>query len=305
MNKEKIDLSKPKKEYEKFQKESESLVDELKIDEKAQEEEILSEEIEASFWGDLYRQILEKIKNDEGLKNRIVDRFNQDIKEDKVSNIKNFLFCKEIGICKEEIEKGLKDLKNNESFKNKNMNILDTLNKEIDEHQKKNKNYKADPFYLFLALKNILFQKKININKNKVDKRLKDIKDNDEYQNIMIDYLDKKIEKAKKNNNGYAFVALEVLSVLDSLNIYKKEVAKHLELIKDDSSFKKMAINDIDRTVDNALSAGNYDVYNLFIILSSIENVSKYWQNIVEDKKAIEARDDNKAESISKRPEIR
>ena len=90
MNKEKIDLSKPKKEYKKFQKESESLVDELKIDEKAQEEEILSEEIEASFWGDLYRQILEKIKNDEGLKNRIVDRFNQDIKEDKVSNIKNF-----------------------------------------------------------------------------------------------------------------------------------------------------------------------------------------------------------------------
>src|SRR6056297_1419246 len=84
MNKEKIDLSKPKKEYEKFQKESESLVDELKIDKEEQEEEILEEELEAKFWEDLYKEKLEEVLDDKDFKEAAIGDLEYNI--EKIQN---------------------------------------------------------------------------------------------------------------------------------------------------------------------------------------------------------------------------
>src|SRR6056297_2682695 len=86
MNKEKIDLSKPKKEYKKFQKESESLVDELKIDKEEQEDEILEEELEAKFWRDLYKEKLEEVKDDENFKEAAISDLEDKIKSCKGSD---------------------------------------------------------------------------------------------------------------------------------------------------------------------------------------------------------------------------
>ena len=49
MNKEKLNLDKPKKEAKKHEKKSISLINELKIDKEKESENFLSEELEAKF----------------------------------------------------------------------------------------------------------------------------------------------------------------------------------------------------------------------------------------------------------------
>src|SRR6056297_2774798 len=125
MNKEKIDLSKPKKEYKKFQKESESLVDELKIDKEEQEDEILEEELEAKFWRDLYKEKLEEVKDDEDFKEAAISDLEDKIKSGKNGDgwnanwaLRNISAYKNLGIFDKEAEENLKEILNDEKFKN-------------------------------------------------------------------------------------------------------------------------------------------------------------------------------------------
>src|SRR6056297_3367487 len=132
MNKEKIDLSKPKKEYKKFQKESESLVDELKIDKEEKEEDILEEEMEAKFWRDLYKEKLEEIKDDEVFKKSAINNLEDKIKSGKNgfgSNANRALICissyKNLGIFDREADEGLKEVLDDKDFKKSVISALE------------------------------------------------------------------------------------------------------------------------------------------------------------------------------------
>src|SRR6056297_1245317 len=121
----KINFEKPKKEAKKHAKESISLVDELKID-KEKEEDVLEEEVEAKFWGDLYKEKLEEIKEDKDFKEAVLNDLDEKIKAGKVDywsydgakKVIWRIFClKNIGLYKKEYKDRLQEYKDNISFK--------------------------------------------------------------------------------------------------------------------------------------------------------------------------------------------
>src|SRR6056297_2415935 len=184
MNKEKIDLSKPKKEYEKFQKESESLVDELKIDKEEQEEEILSEEIEAKFWRDLYKEKLEEIKDDEDFVKTTISDLEDNIKKGKNGNCLNANWAlwtisayKNLGIFEKEADEILKEILNDEKFKNAAISYL-----ENDIKSGKG----GDGFDANRALWTISAYKNLGIFDKEVEESLKELLDNENFKKSAI-----------------------------------------------------------------------------------------------------------------------
>ena len=80
---------------------------------------------------------------------------------------------------------------------------------------------------------------------------------------------------------------------------------KNLKEILDDKDFKKVAINDLEGDIKSGKNGDGADANWAFWTISAYKNVSEYFKDLAENKKAIKARDDIKTESISKRPEIK
>src|SRR6056297_2366996 len=247
MNKEKIDLSKPKKEYKKFQKESESLVDELKIDKEEQEDEILEEELEAKFWRDLYKEKLKEVLGD-----------------------KDFI---KTAIC--DLEEGIKLGKSNDGY---------------------NANW---------ALKIISNYKNLGIFNRETGEGLKKVLDDENFKKISISYLEDNIKLGKNGDGWNANWALRSISSYTNLGIFDSETGEGLKEILDDKDFKKVAINDLEGDIKSGKNGDGADANWAFWTISAYKNVSEYFKDLAENKKAIKARDDIKTESISKRPEIK
>src|SRR6056297_1627206 len=110
MKKEKFNLDKPKKEAKKHEKKSISLINELKIDKEEKEKDLLPEEIESYYWEKLYKEKLDKIKDNKDFKKAAINDLENDIKKGKsgkeinpkwvlwtLSNLKNLnLYPKEL-----------------------------------------------------------------------------------------------------------------------------------------------------------------------------------------------------------------
>src|SRR6056297_3538134 len=83
MNQEKFNLNKARKEAEKHEKKSVSLVSELKIDKKEESQDFLEEELEANYWRGLFEEKFDEIKDDEGFKKGAINEIENHIKKGK------------------------------------------------------------------------------------------------------------------------------------------------------------------------------------------------------------------------------
>src|SRR6056297_10650 len=223
MNKEKIDLSKPKKEYKKFQKESESLVDELKINKEEQEEEILEEEIEAKFWGNLYKEKLEEVTDDEDFKKSAISDLENRIKLGKNGDgaDANWAFWvissyKNIGIFNKEVTENLKEILDDEKFKRSAISDL-----EDDIKSGKNGNGNRANW----ALRNISAYKNLGIFDSQPDESLKKVLNDKEFKKAAFGYLENRIRSGKDGSGGDANQALWAISVYKDVSEYFKDLA--------------------------------------------------------------------------------
>src|SRR6056297_3483147 len=303
MNKEKIDLSKPKKEYKKFQKESESLVDELKIDKEEQEEEILEEEIEAKFWGDLYKEKLEEVKDDEVFKEAAINNLEDQIILGKGGNgyeansaFRTILSYKNLGIFDSEAGEGLKEILDDKDFKKTAISYL-------EDNIKKGKN--GDGWSANWALRAISSYKNFGIFDKEAEENLKEVLDDEEFKKSAISNLEDDIKLGKGADGHVANWALIYISSYKNLGIFDSEAGEGLKEILDDKDFKKVAINDLEGDIKSGKNGDGADANWAFWTISAYKNVSEYFKDLAENKKAIKARDDIKTESISKRPEIK
>src|SRR6056297_873217 len=195
MNKEKIDLSKPKKEYKKFQKESESLVDELKIDKEEQEEDILEEELEAKFWENLYKEKLEEVLGDKEFKRSAISDLEDDIKSGKGGDgfnanwvFRTISIYKNLGIFDKEAEENLKEILNDEKFKNAAIS-------DLEDNIKKGKN--GDGWSANWALRAISSYKNFGIFDKEAEENLKEVLDDEEFKKSAISNLEDDIKLGK------------------------------------------------------------------------------------------------------------
>src|SRR6056297_2446216 len=238
MNKEKIDLSKPKKEYKKFQKESESLVDELKIDKEEQEEDMLEEELEAKFWRDLYKEKLEEVKDDEVFKKSAISDLEDEIKSGKGRD-----------------------------------------------------GYQANGYNANWALKIISSYKNLGIFDRETEEDLKEILGYEKFKRLAISALEGDIKLGKDDNGDRANWALEIISSYKNLGIFEIEVEESLKEVLGDKDFKNVAIHDLENDIKSGKNSfGNRANWALWNILT-YKNVSDYYQELAEKKKAKQARE--------------
>src|SRR6056297_1835390 len=308
MNKEKIDLSKPKKEYKKFQKESESLVDELKIDKEEQDEEILEEEMEARFWENLYKEKLEEVLGDKEFKRSAISDLEDDIKSGKGGDgfNANWVFgtisiYKNLGIFDKEAEENLKEILNDEKFKNAAISDLEDNIKS----GKGSDGYQANGYNANWALKIISIYKNLGIFDRETEEDLKEILGYEKFKRLAISALEGDIKLGKDDNGDRANWALEIISSYKNLGIFEIEVEESLKEVLGDKDFKNVAIHDLENDIKSGKNSfGNRANWALWNILT-YKNVSDYYQELAEKKKAKQAREKDKGESIPKRPEIK
>src|SRR6056297_3285288 len=232
MNKEKIDLSKPKKEYKKFQKESESLVDELKIDKEEQEEEILEEELEAKFWEDLYKEKLEEVLDD---KEAAIGDLEDDIKSGKgcdgyqangyqanwalryISNYKN------LGIFDSQADESLKKVLDDKDFKNAAISYLENKIRSGKNGDGADANW---------ALRYISNYKNLGIFDKKADESLKKVLDDKDFKNAVISNLENKIKSGKNGDGWNTNWAIRNILTYKNISEYWQEIADQKITIK-------------------------------------------------------------------------
>ncbi|HKL17268.1 MAG TPA: hypothetical protein VJ900_02835, partial [Patescibacteria group bacterium] len=125
MNQEKFNLNKARKEAEKHEKKSVSLVNELKIDKKEESQDFLEEELEAKYWRDLFEEKLDEIKDDEYFKKAAINLLENDNKSGKngggcnaVWALRTISALKNLSLYKKEIKEKIKEFKDDEGFKN-------------------------------------------------------------------------------------------------------------------------------------------------------------------------------------------
>ena len=138
MNQEKFNLNKARKEAEKHEKKSVSLVNELKIDKKEESQDFLEEELKANYWRDLFEEKLDKIKDDEDFKNAAINNLENDIKSGKngdgcnaVWALRTISALKNLSLYKKEIKEKLKEIKDDKDFKKIAINYLEGRIKEV------------------------------------------------------------------------------------------------------------------------------------------------------------------------------
>ena len=300
MNKEKIDLSKPKKEYEKFQKESESLVDELKIDKEEQEEEILEEELEAKFWEDLYKEKLEEVLDDKDFKEAAIGDLEYNIEkiqngdsEDANYIFENISAYKNLEIFKKLSEEKLEQVKDDDNFQE---SAISNLEYSFQRGQKDN------GFYANFAIKNISTYKNLGIFNEIVNKKLEEIKNDENFKQAVINNLEDNIWRGKSNHVSWA---MRAISNCQNLGVFEKVVEEKLDEIKGNESFKRLIIIDLENNIQNGQKGDSHSANLVIRTISNYKNISKYYQKLAEEKKAKQARKEDKDENIPKRPEIK
>src|SRR6056297_2569821 len=303
MNKEKIDLSKPKKEYKKFQKESESLVDELKIDKEEQEDEILEEELEAKFWRDLYKEKLEEVKDDEDFKEAAISDLEDKIKSGKNGDgwnanwaLRNISAYKNFGIFKKEADESLEEVLDDEEFKK-------TVISDLEDDIKSGRNGHYNNAHL--ALKTISAYKNLGVFEKVVEEKLEQIKNDKDFKKTVISSLEDKIKSGKNGDGWNANRALRSISSYKNLGIFDSETGEGLKEILDDKDFKKVAINDLEGDIKSGKNGDGADANWAFWTISAYKDVSEYFKDLADQKIAKKARKEDKGDNIPKRPEIK
>jgi len=303
MNTEKFNLSKARKEAEKHEKKSVSLVNELKINKKEENEDFLEEELEAKYWRDLYKEKLDEIKDDEDFKKAAIKDLENDIKLGKNGNSRNVNWAlrtisalKNLSLYKEEFKEKIKEIKDDEDFKNAAINNLENHIKSSKNGNGGNANW---------ALRVISAFKNLSLYKEEFKEKLKEIKEDENLKNAVIDYLENRINLGKNGSGLNATWALRTISALKDLDIYKKEMKEKVEEIKDDEYFKETALKDLENDIKKGKNGNSGNANCALKTISALKNISEFWQDLAQEKMANMARDNKESEDIPKRPEIR
>jgi len=303
MNQEKFNLNKARKEAEKHEKKSVSLVNELKIDKKEESQDFLEEELEANYWRGLFEEKLDKIKDDEDFKNAAINNLENDIKSGKngdgcnaVWALRTISALKNLSLYKKEIKEKLKEIKDDEDLKKAAINDL-----EADIKEGKNGN----GFHANYVLRTISALKNLSLYKKEIKEKLNEIKNDDNFKKATIKDLENDIKKGKNGNGGNANWALRAISAFKNLSLYKEEFKEKLDKIKDDEDFKKAAIKDLEDDIKLGKNGGGFDASWALKTISALKNISEFWQDLAQEKRANMARDNKESEDIPKRPELK
>src|SRR6056297_3924600 len=247
MNQEKFNLNKARKEAEKHEKKSVSLVNKLKINKKEENEDFLEEELEANYWRDLYKEKLDKIKDDEDFKKAAIKDLENDIKLGKNGNSRNVNW----------------------------------------------------------ALRTISALKNLSLYKEEFKEKIKEIKDDEDFKKAAINKIEVYIKEGKNGDGFDAIWALRTISALKNLSLYKEEFKEKLDKIKDDEYFKKGAINEIENHIKKGKNGSGLNANRALETSSALKNISGFWQDLAQEKRANMARDNKEGEDIPKRPELK
>ena len=303
MNQEKFNLNKAKREAKKHEKKRVSLVSELKINKKEENEDFLEEELEAKYWRDLFEEKLDKIKDDEGFKKGAIDYLENDIKKGKNGDgwdaawaLYSISALKDLSLYKKEIEEKIKEIKDDDNFKKATINDLENR---INLGKNGNGSNANCVLRTVSALKNLSFYKK------EIKEKLKEIKDDKDFKKATINYLEDHINTGKNGDDSNAAWALWTILAFKDLGIYKKEIKEKLKEIKDDKDFKKIAINYLEGRIKEVKNGNGNNATWALKTISVLKNISEFWQDLAQEKMANMARDNKESEDIPKRPEIR
>jgi len=296
MNQEKFNLNKARKEAEKHEKKSVSLVNELKINKKEENEDFLEEELEANYWRDLFEEKLDKIKDDEDFKKAAIKDLENDIKSGKNGNggnanwaLRAISALKNLNLYKKEFKEKLDKIKDDEDFKNAAINNLEY---DIKKGKNGDGNNAVWALYSISALKDLSFYKK------EIKEKLKEIKDDKDFKKAAINNLENDIKSGKNGGGHSATWSLRTISSLKNLSLYKKEIKEKIKEVKNNKEFKKAVI----KRLENGI--GLNAVWALETV-SVLKNISELWQDLAQEKRANMARDNKEGEDIPKRPEIK
>src|SRR6056297_1137962 len=277
MNTEKFNLNKAKREAKKHEKKSVSLVNELKINKKEENEDFLEEELEAKYWRDLYKEKLDEIKDDKDFKKgKNGSGLNANRALETISALKD------LDIYKEEFKEKLDKIKDDEDFKKAAIN-------KIEVYIKEGKN--GDGFDAAWALRIISALKNLSLYKEEFKEKLDKIKDDEYFKKAAIDNLENYIKKGKNGYGNNANGALRIISALKNSSLYKREIKEKLNEIKVDENFKKTAMNDLESDIKGGKNGDGNNANWALRIISVLKNISELWQDLAQEKMANMARD--------------
>jgi len=303
MNQEKFNLNKARKEAEKHEKKSVSLVNELKIDKKEKQEDFLEEELEANYWRDLYKEKLDKIKDDEDFKKAAIKDLENDIKLGKNGNSRNVNWAlrtisalKNLSLYEKEFKEKIKEIKDDEDFKNAAINNL-----ENDIKSGKNGNSRASSCALWI----ISALKDLSLYKKEIKEKIKEIKDDKDLKKAVINDLENRINLGKNGSGLNANWVLKIISAFKNLSLYKEEFKEKLNEIKEDENLKKTAINNLENDIKSGKNGIGLNASWALETISALKNISELWQDLAQEKRANMARDNKEGEDIPKRPELK
>src|SRR6056297_3071003 len=298
MNQEKFNLNKARKEAEKHEKKSVSLVNELKIDKKEESQDFLEEELEAKYWRDLFEEKLDEIKDDEYFKKAAINLLENHIKSGKngggcnaVWALRTISALKNLSLYKKEIKEKIKEFKDDEGFKNAAIEDLENDFKSGKNGNGGNANW---------ALRAISALKNLSLYKEEFKEKIKEIKEDENLKNAAIKDLENDIKLGKNGNGSNIKWALWTISALKNLSIYKKEIKEKVEEIKDDEDFKKAVIKDLENDIKSGKNGGGFDASWALKTISALKNISEFWQDLAQEKRANMARDNKESEDIPK-----
>src|SRR6056297_925044 len=183
----------------------------------------------------------------------------------------------------------LNEIKNDEDFKR-------IVIKDVENNIELGK--KGDGYNASLALQTVLSIKGLGIYKKKFKEKLNEVKDNEDFKRAVIKDLEWDIKEGKNSNGGYADCALHAILSIKDLVIYEKEFQEKFNKVKNDKDFKKAVIKRLEESIE--LNA-KWALYTI----SSLKNISEFWQDLAQEKRAKMARDNKEGGDIPKRPEIR
>src|SRR6056297_586323 len=303
MNQEKFNLNKARKEAEKHEKKSVSLVNELKIDKKEKQEDFLEEELEANYWRGLFEEKLNEIKDDEDLKKAAINFLETNIKSGKNGSGLNADWAlwlisalKNLSLYKEEFKEKIKEIKDDEDFKNAVINDLET-----DIKKGKNGNGRDAS----CALETISALKNLSLYKEEFKEKLDKIKDDDNFKNAAINDLEADFKSGNNGGGHSATWALRTISDLKNLSLYEREIKEKINKIKENENLKKAVINFLENDIKEGKNGNGRDANWALETISALKNISEFWQDLAQEKRANMARDNKESEDIPKRPELK
>ena len=303
MNTEKFNLSKARKEAEKHEKKSVSLVSELKINKKEESQDFLEEELEAKYWRDLYKEKLDEIKDDKDFKKAAINNLENEIKSGKNGGGLNANWAlwvipalKNLSLYEKEFKEKIKEFKDDDNLKK-------AVIKDLENDFKSGKN--GGGCNAVWALRTISALKNLSLYKEEFKEKIKEIKEDENLKNAAIKDLENDIKLGKNGNGSNTKWALWTISALKNLSIYKKEIKEKVEEIKDDEYFKETALKDLENDIKKGKNGNSGNANWALKTISVLKNIFELWQDLAQEKRANMARDNKESEDIPKRPELK